>query len=237
MRLLYTLGACAANLTAVKILLFGATGMVGQGVLRACLRDPVVTEIVSVGRARTGRSDAKLREALLPDLFAMDAVAPDLLACDACFFCLGVSSVGMNEADYTRVTHDLTLAIGERVADASLNATFIYVSGAGTGTDSRRMWARVKGRTEAALAALPLTTFAFRPGFIQPMYGAVSKTGWIRAIYAVIAPVSGLVGRLSSSAMTTTDAVGKAMLSVAADGYPSPILGNEDINRAAARRS
>ncbi len=222
----------------MKVLIFGATGMVGRGVLRECLLDDGVTDVMTVGRAITGAvSDAggdKLRELVVEDLFAIGAVRESLLQCDACFFCLGVSVAGMNEADYTRITHDLTLVIAERIAALNPQATFVYVTGAGTNEQSRMMWARVKGRTEAALARLPFrASFMFRPGFIQPLHGIVSKTGWYRAIYAVTGWIAGPVRRRWPGAVTTTENVGRAMIAVARDGFEKHVLDNADINRVA----
>ncbi len=222
----------------MKVLIFGATGMVGQGVLRECLCDPAVDRVVTVGRAATGQADPKLDEIVLADLFAIQTIEDQLGGYDACFFCLGVSSIGMAEADYTRVTHDLTVTVGALLARLNPGMTFVYVTGAGTDTSEqgRLMWARVKGRTENALSAMPFrATFMFRPGFIQPMHGIVSKTGWYRAAYAITAPISGLLGRLSPGAVTTTENVGRAMIAVAQVGYAKPVLDNADINRAAAQ--
>jgi uncharacterized protein YbjT (DUF2867 family) len=221
----------------MKVLIFGATGMVGQGVLRECLRDTAIERVVTVGRAATGQTDPKLDEIVLRDLFAVQTIEEQLRGFDACFFCLGVSAVGMTEADYTRITYDLTLTVAELLARLNPGMTFVYVTGAGTDTagTGRFMWARVKGRTENALRALPFrASYMFRPGFIQPMHGIVSKTGWYRAAYAITAPISGVLGRLAPGAVTTTEKVGRAMIAVAREGYAKPVLGNGDINRAAA---
>ena len=223
----------------MKILLFGATGMVGQGVLRECLLDRDIDSIVTVGREQTGKTDPELHELVLPDLFAIGALEGELSGFDACFFCLGVSSVGLSEADYARITFDLTIAIAELLARLNPGMTFVYVSGAGADSSgqSRFMWARVKGRTENGLRALPFkAVFLFRPGFIQPLHGVVSKTGWYRAAYAITAPIAGLIGRLSPALMTTTERVGQAMIGIARNGYPKAVLENGDINRAALRR-
>jgi uncharacterized protein YbjT (DUF2867 family) len=221
----------------MKVLIFGATGMVGQGVLRECLRDTAVDRVVTVGRMATGQADPKLDEIVLADLFAVETIEGQLRGFDACFFCLGVSSIGVAEADYTRITYDLTVTVAELLARLNLGMTFVYITGAGTDTSEqgRLMWARVKGRTENALSAMPFrATFMFRPGFIQPMHGIVSKTGWYRAAYAITAPISGLLGRLAPGAVTTTENVGRSKIAVAREGYSKPVLDNADINRAAA---
>ncbi|MDB5707701.1 MAG: hypothetical protein JWN66_4817 [Sphingomonas bacterium] len=220
----------------MNILIFGATGMVGQGVLRECLLDTGIDRVVTVGRASSGRTDPKLHEIVLPDLFATRERAAELAGFDACFFCLGVSAVGMSEADYTRITYDLTTTVAGLLGELNPGMTFIYVTGTGTSSSEqgRFMWARVKGRTENALFALPFkAAYMFRPGFIQPLHGIVSKTGWYRAIYATTGPLAALLGRMSPGLLTTTEQVGRAMIAVARNGYAKTILENADINRAA----
>jgi uncharacterized protein YbjT (DUF2867 family) len=217
----------------MRILLFGATGMIGQGVLRECLLDERVTEIVSVSRSSLGKQDPKLSEILLPDLSALADVKERLSDFDACFFCLGITSVGMSETDYTHVTYGLTVTIATALAPHNPDMTFIYVTGAGTSGDSRQMWARVKARTEDALAAIPFkAVYFFRPGFIQPLHGVVSKTRWYMAIYAALRPLSPLLTRSFPAIATTTERLGKAMINVAADGYPNPVLESRAINLA-----
>jgi len=221
----------------VKLILFGATGMVGQGALRECLLDPDVTQVLSVARGSTGQKHDKLHELLHKDFTDFSALERQLTGYDACFFCLGVSSAGMSEADYARVTYDFTLAAAKVLAKANPQMTFIYVSG--TGTDSsekgRSMWARVKGRTENALLALPFkAAFMFRPGFIQPMHGIVSKTKLYRVVYAISAPVFPVLNAAFPKVVTTTERVGRAMLAVAKRGFGKTVLENADINALAA---
>jgi len=220
----------------VNVILFGATGMVGQGVLRECLLDAEVTKVLSIGRSSTGQKHEKLRELLHKDFTDFSALERELTGYDACFFCLGVSSAGMNEADYARVTYDFTLAAARVLAKANPQMTFIYVSG--TGTDSsekgRSMWARVKGRTENALLALPFkATFMFRPGVIQPMHGVASRTKLYRVIYAISAPLFPVLKTVFPKAITTTERVGRAMLAVARRGFSKRLLENADINAIA----
>jgi uncharacterized protein YbjT (DUF2867 family) len=222
----------------VNVILFGATGMIGQGVLRECLLDPDVTRVLSVARSSTGQHDDKLRELLREDFTNFSAVERELTGYDACFFCLGVSSAGMSEADYARVTYDFTLAAARVLAKANPEMTFIYVSGAGTDSSEkgRSMWARVKGRTENALLALPFKAkFMFRLGFIQPMHGIVSKTRLYRVLYAAIAPLVPLLKAVFPSAITTTERVGRAMLALAKRGGGKTLLENADVNALAAR--
>src|SRR5690349_551747 len=172
-------------------MLFGGTGMVGRGVLRECLLDPGVEQVLAVGRGPIGVDDGKLREVVRADLFDLSPVAGDLTGYDACFFCLGVSSAGMSEEKYRRLTYDLTLGVARLLADRNPGMTFVYVSGAGTDSTERgrSMWARVKGATENALQRLPLEVYLFRPGYIQPMHGTTSRVRWYRALYAVVAPL------------------------------------------------
>src|SRR5580698_8006144 len=157
----------------MRAILFGASGMVGQGVLRECLLDPEVESVLSVGRSVSGIKDAKLREIQRSNLFDFSDMEPELRGYDACFFCLGISSFGMAEEQYRRITFDITLAAAQTLAKLHPQMTFIYVSGAGTDStgSGRVMWARVKGNTENALLQLPLKAYMFRPAGIVPMHG------------------------------------------------------------------
>jgi uncharacterized protein YbjT (DUF2867 family) len=219
----------------VKVILFGATGMVGRGVLRECLLDPDVDRVLTVGRSPTGVVDGKLDEIVRPDLFDLSPVADDLTGYDACFFCLGVSSAGMSEEKYRRLTYDLTLGIAQLIADRNPGLTFVYVSGLGTDSteQGRSMWARVKGATENALQRLPLEVYLFRPGYIQPMHGTTSRVWWYRALYAVIAPLYPLLRRAFPGQVTTTEQIGRAMLAVARHGAATRTLGSREINEVA----
>jgi uncharacterized protein YbjT (DUF2867 family) len=218
----------------VKVILFGATGMVGQGVLRECLLAADVEHVLAVGRSASGQAHAKLRDLVHANLFDYSAVEKELSGYDACFFCLGITSLGMTEEAYTRITCDLTLAAGQTLAKLSPGSVFVYVSGTGTDSTEKgdRMWARVKGRTENALLRLPLKACMFRPGMIQALHGIQSKTKLYRAIYPLIAPLFTLVRWLSPNSITTTERVGRAMLQVARDGAPQRIFEMADINRA-----
>ena len=222
----------------MKILLFGASGMVGQGVLRECLLDPGVTLVQIVGRTATGGQHPKLHEVLQRDLFAYSTMEAELTGFDACFFCLGVSSSGMKEPDYAHLTYNLTLALAEPLTRRNPGMTFVYVSG--TGTDStergRTMWARVKGRTENALLRLPFkAAYMFRPGIIQPLHGARSKTPSYRVLYTLLKPVLPALRWCLPSLVTTTELVGRAMLVAARQGAPKTILENRDITTLARR--
>lgn len=227
----------------MKVILFGATGMVGQGVLRECVLDPDVETVVSVVRRQTspmlGRKSDKVREVVAENFFDLTRIEGTLVDFDACFFCAGVSSVGMKEDEYRRVTFDLTLAVARTLlrlnpTTARGGMTFVYVSGAGTDSSEkgRVMWARVKGATENALLEMAFkAAYVFRPGLIVPMQGIQSKTKLYRSIYAAMRPVLPLLLRLFPRSVTTSEQVGRAMLAVAKQGYPRPVLEAKDIAR------
>jgi uncharacterized protein YbjT (DUF2867 family) len=216
----------------VKVILYGATGMVGQGVLRECLVDPEVEQVLALGRRACGVENPKLLEIVRPELFDYSDIEHELAGYDACFFCLGVSAAGMNEEQYTKITYELTLAAAETLVKLNPNMTFIYVSGAGTdGTEQgRTMWARVKGKTENDLLKLPFkAAYMFRPALIQPMHGIKSRTTAYRVGYAIAAPLFPVLKALFPRYVTTTEDVGRAMLRVAKQGHPSSILENDDL--------
>jgi uncharacterized protein YbjT (DUF2867 family) len=218
----------------MKVILFGATGMVGQGVLRECLREPRVTTVLAVGRSSSGKRHPKLKELVLPDMFEYQAVLPRLKGYDACFFCLGISSAGMSEADYRHVTYDLTLAAANELVKLNPGMTFVYVSGQGTDSSEkgRVMWARVKGATENALLALPFkAAYMFRPGIIRPLHGIRSKTALYQAFYTMFRPFLGLMAWLAPDSLTSTEQMGRAMINAVQDGAPQRHLENRDINR------
>ncbi|HXY06375.1 MAG TPA: NAD(P)H-binding protein [Terriglobales bacterium] len=217
----------------VKVILLGATGMVGQGVLRECLLDPEVEIVLTIGRNASQQHHQKMREIVHTDLSDLSAIEGSLSGYDACFFCLGVSAAGMSEEAYRRVTYDLTISVATTLAKLNPKMTFIYVSGAGTdGTErGRMMWARVKGETENALLQMPFrVVYMFRPGYIQPLHGIRTKTRWYRAAYALVGPFYPLWKRLFPKYVTTTECVGRAMLNVAKRGAPRSVLENQDIN-------
>jgi uncharacterized protein YbjT (DUF2867 family) len=217
----------------VKVILLGATGMVGQGVLRECLLDPVVESVLTIGRSAAGQKHEKLKEIVHNDLFDLSAIESQLLGYDACFFCLGVSAVGMKEEAYRRVTYDLTISVAGAFARLNPTMTFIYVSGANTDSTERgrMMWARVKGQTENALSRMPFkAVYMFRPGYIQPLHGIRTKTKWYRAFYAMMGPLYPLWKLLFPKYVTTTECIGSAMLSVAKRGAPKSVIENQDIN-------
>ncbi|OAI57434.1 epimerase [Acidobacteria bacterium SCGC AG-212-P17] len=217
----------------MRVILFGATGMVGQGVLRECILAKDVDSILVLGRSSTGQQHPKLQEIVQSDLFDLSPIEARLSGFDACFFCLGVSAAGMSEQDYRRLTYDLTMSVAHTLVRLNLGMTFIYVSGAGTDSSerSRMMWARVKGKTENDLLKMPFrAAYMFRPGYIQPLHGIRTKTKWYGALYAVMGPLYPLWKRLLPNYVTTTECVGRAMLNAALLGAPKRFLENQDIN-------
>lgn len=212
----------------MNVLLFGATGMIGGGVLTECLDDPAVGSVVSVGRTPCGQEHPKLRDLVVPDLFDLGAHGDEIGPFDACLYCLGVSSAGMSEDAYRRVTLDLTVAVADVLEHLQPDMTFCFISGAGSG--GRAMWARVKGEAENALFARGFTTYVFRPGFIRPVKGARSRTPLYRALYAVLAPLAPAVQAIVPNSMTSTDILGRAMIRAASEDSAKRILETPDIN-------
>jgi uncharacterized protein YbjT (DUF2867 family) len=209
--------------------------MVGQGVLRECVLDHDVEAVLSVVRRASepslGRRSEKVLELVTNNFYDFSAVEGAFAGYDACFFCLGVSSVGMKEAEYRRVTVDITLAAARAVLAAGVG-TFVYVSGAGTDANGRTMWARVKGETENALLGRGFkAAYMFRPGLIVPLHGIRSKTAVYQGVYTAMRPVLPLLLRMFPKQVTTTEQVGRAMLAVAKSGYPKQVLESADIAR------
>jgi len=234
----------------VRVLIFGATGMVGQGVLRECLNDPGIERVVAISRtpiaqhasvgAAFGRPPSsggswrpKLEQLIHPDLCDLSPIESKLSGFDACFFSIGVTSAGMSEEEYTRKTYDMTMSVARTLARLNPDMTFVYVSGAGTDSTERgrTMWARVKGRTENELLRLPFkAAYMFRPAGIQPMHGIKSKTKSYRVLYSLTRPLLPVFVRLFPKYMTTTEQVGRAMINVARRGAPKAVLESQDIN-------
>lgn len=216
----------------MKILLFGATGMIGQGLLRQALLDPAVTAIRTVGRAPLPTQHPKLSEVILPDLLDYTAAEPQLSGFDACIFALGISSVGTSPATYTHVTHDIPLAAARTLVRLNPAMVFVHMSAAGADSSerSRNAWSRVKGSTENALFRLPFrAVYIFRPGFIQPLHGIRSRTRAYNIIYTLTAPLLPLLLRLLPTHILTTDVLARALLAAARHGAPQPILHPPDI--------
>jgi uncharacterized protein YbjT (DUF2867 family) len=210
----------------MKVIIFGATGMVGQGALRESLLAPDVEQVLAVGRTPTGVRHPKLREVPLADFADLGPIEDRLAGYDACFYCLGVSSTGLDEAAYTRISYDYPVAAARTLARLNPDLTFVYVSGAGTDANGRQMWMRVKGRAEQAVIDLLPNGYAFRPGFIRPTHGATSKTRAYRIGYLLTAPIAPLLDRLLPRYVTATDRLGQAMLRAARTGFPDRIVEN-----------
>jgi uncharacterized protein YbjT (DUF2867 family) len=218
----------------MRVILFGGTGMVGQGVLKECERDPEITEVLAVGRTALENADAKVGEIAAEDLFDLDDEEDQLTGFDACFFCLGVSSSGMTEEQYRRVTYDLTMSVAKRLVRLNPGMVFEYVSGAGTDSSEKgsSMWARVKGKTENDLLGLGFRgAYMFRPGGIVPMDGIKSKTKVYQMFYTVLGPVMPLLQRMFPKYVTTTQELGRAMVRVAKVGFEKKVIEAGDIGR------
>jgi uncharacterized protein YbjT (DUF2867 family) len=221
----------------VKVVLFGATGMIGQGVLRECLLDPEVTAVLAIGRRPPGTEHPKLRGIVHDNLLHLAPIEAQLAGHDACFYCLGSTSVGMTEAEYTLVTYDVAMAAASALARQSPGMTFVFVSGRATDASEqgKTMWARVKGKTENAIARLPFkAAYMFRPGYIQPVHGEKSRTRWTRNTYLLAGWLYPLLKLLFPNHVTTTEKLGRAMLAVAKRGADKRVLEMVDINRIAA---
>ncbi len=221
----------------MKAIVFGATGMVGQGVLLECLEHADVSAVLAVVRSSCGVEHEKLSEVIHSDFLDYSSIEHQIAGFDACFFCLGVSAAGMSEAGYHRMTYEFAVAAAEMLVRQNPDMTFCYVSGAGTDSSerARSMWARVKGKTENHLMRLPFkASFMFRPAYIQPLKGIKSKTRVYRMIYTVMGPFYPLLKTLFPKYVTTTEKVGRAMIRVARDGYARQVLENSDINTLAA---
>lgn len=222
----------------MNVVIFGATGMVGQGVLRECLLDPTVTRVLTVGRSAAGASNPRLKEIVHADFFNLDPIAGELTGLDACFFCLGITSVGMSEADYMRITVDLTMAVARTLVRTSPGMTFVFTSGAGADSSEKGalMWARVKGKAENGVLGLPFrASYVFRPGAIQPLHGIKSRTGWYHALYVMLSPAMSLARRLAPRHILTTEQIGRAMIRVAQRGASKRVLEAPDIYAAAVQ--
>jgi uncharacterized protein YbjT (DUF2867 family) len=220
----------------MKLILFGASGMVGAGVLRESLADPEVESVLSIGRRESGVEHTKLRELLLPDLFDFAAVEDQLVGYDACVWAVGISSIGLDEAAYARVTEELTLVWARALLRLNPEFSFCYCSAAGAGGNS--MWARVRQRVEGALRSMPFRyAGAVRPGFIRPAPGIRSRTRAYQAGIVLLKPVLPLFVRLFPFLFTTSERLGRAMLHVVQGRAGQFIFESADINRVATTAS
>jgi uncharacterized protein YbjT (DUF2867 family) len=218
----------------MNVVLFGATGMVGRGVLRQCLLDPEVVSVLSVGRKPAGVSHPKLRDLVRADMFDFDVNTHELSGYDTCFFCLGVSSVRMSEAEYTHLTYELTLGWARLLARANPAMRFLYVSGMGTGGQS--MWARVKGRTEDDLLALLPGAIMIRLGALRPMHGERSKAPGGGVLLTLVSPLWPILQWLWPKGVITTEELGRAMILAARNGGTRRVLESADLVALGRRR-
>ena len=224
----------------IKAIITGSTGMVGKGVLLECLDSPKVESVLVINRKPVGIKHGKLKEIIHPDFYDLSSIEEQLKGYNACYFCLGVSSFRMSEADYTKVTHDLCIHFAETVLKMNQGMTFTYVSGVGTDSSekSKTMWARVKGKTENDLLAMPFkAAYMFRPGFIQPMKGIKSATQLYNAIYVVFKPLYPLLKAISPNGVTSTAQLGQAMINVTTDGHEKKVLHAKEANELAVLKS
>ena len=216
----------------MTVILFGATGMIGQGVLRECLQDPDIQTILSIVRTPTTQHHRKLRELVLKNFYDFSPIEDQLSNLDACFFCLGISSAGLSEPEYRRITHDITISAAEALSRHNPNLTFVYISGVGTDSTEhgRTMWARVKGQTENALLRMPFrAAYMFRPGVIVPLHDIKSRTRVYQLFYTLAGPILPWIERRWPQSITTTEKLAKAMLKAAKQGAPKSILEPPDI--------
>jgi uncharacterized protein YbjT (DUF2867 family) len=216
----------------MKVIILGSTGMVGKGVLLECLDDSDIEQVLVVNRQTCNIQHIKLNEVIHKDFFSLSTIKSKLKGFDACYFCLGVSSAGMTEEKYNKITYELTLNFARIFIELNPDSVFCYVSGVGTDSSEkgRTMWARIKGKTENALLAMPFkAAYMFRPGYIQPGKGIRSKTPLYRIFYILLTPFYYLF-KPFKSLVTNTKSLGKAMINVTKKGSDKNILGVRDIN-------
>jgi len=221
-----------------KVIITGATGMIGKGVLLECLDHDAISEVLVIGRNPVGIIHPKLKELIHNDFTDFSPVQVSLSGYDACFFCLGISAVGLKEEEYKKITHQFTLSLARTLLTLNPQTTFIYISGEGTDSTEkgRAMWARVKGKTENDLLLLGFSqAFMFRPGFIIPMRGIKSRTKLYQFLYDYFMWLVKLIKAVSPYSVVTTTQIGLAMINGMLSGYENKILRPKDIIELAGR--
>lgn len=213
----------------MKVVVFGATGMLGRAVVQECLSADDVEQVIAVVRTPTGVRHDRLHEVVLPDFTDLTPIDSELQGVDACFYCLGLSPLRQDDAVFTTVNHDYPVAAARTLAGINPALTFVYVSGAGTSATGPAKWAQVKARTEAAVLDLLPNGYALRPGFIQPTYRPVAKATGFRLLYGLLRPLTPLLTRVVPTRITTTDRLARAMLRAARTGLPHRIVENADL--------
>lgn len=216
----------------MKVIVTGATGMVGKSVLLECLEYPGITEVLSISRKTMGTAHPKLRELIHADFTEFASVAAQLKGYDACYACMGVSSAGMKEAEYTRLTYDYTLSLARELYGLNPGMTFIYVSGQGTDSSEKgsNMWARVKGKTENGVLKLGFRqAFAFRPGMIIPLKGVVPSSKLYRVLIVNLTWLLKLVKKMAPNSVVDSVQIGKAMIAITENGYGKSIIDPRNI--------
>lgn len=220
-----------------KVILFGSTGMIGQGVLMECIANPNIESVLLINRNQVNIEHPKVKEILHTDFNDLSSLQNEFSNYNACFFSLGVTSVGLSENEYHKITYELTVKVAEALLNANKDFTFCYISGAGTDSSEkgRTMWARVKGKLENKLLSMPFkNVYMFRPGYIQPLKGIRSKTGWYNLVYTLLRPLYFIL-KPFKGIVTDTSSLGKAMVYVALNGYSKRILESTDINNVAKK--
>ncbi|MFE4709230.1 NAD(P)H-binding protein [Paenibacillus sp. NPDC056722] len=218
----------------MKVVLYGATGMIGQLALRECLLDPEVEQVVAIVRKSTGKQHSKYQEIVLPDISDLSSVKEKVTGFDACLYLIGVSSTGMSEAEYTRITNEMTIKAAKQLVKLNPNMKIIYVSGMGADSteQGKEMWARVEGKTENTLLSMPFeAAYMLRPGAILPMHGERSKTTQYRILYNIMKPLNPLLKRMKS--VVTSEQLGQVIVHLAKKGTTKEVLEREQLKELA----
>lgn len=222
----------------IKVIITGSTGMIGKGILYECLENPSISSILLINRTSIEMEHEKIKEILIEDFHNLSPFRDVLSGYDACYYCLGVSSYRMKEKEYNEITYKMTLHLAKLLSDINPDLSLCYVSAVGSDSSEqgRSMWARVRGKTENAILKLPLkSAYLFRPGYVQPMKGIKSKTSMYTTMYTIVKPFYPIFKYLIPNKVTTTSAIGKAMIYTSLHGSDKTILYNKDINELAVK--